>query len=64
MLEWTEILKLVGQLTTTGVLAFVAWKLWGKLAETEKQSQAKDAVIAALNEARINDLKVILRQND
>jgi hypothetical protein len=64
VLEWTEILKLAGQLTTTGVLAFVAWKLWGKIAELEATIKAKDVVILNLQDSRINDLKTIARQND
>lgn len=61
---WPEIIKLAGQLTTTGVLAYFAVYFRG-LAE------AKDKEIARLNEdrlrlgnERIADLQSMLRQHD
>lgn len=68
--QWTiaDSIKILGQLSTTGVLAYVAWKFWGKLEqkdlETAAKLAAKDAEIAALNEKRVNDLKAIAKQND
>jgi len=57
-MEWLELLK--GPLASTpiaAVLAFATWRLWLK-------NEAKDAEIARLNQARIDDLKEIAKLDD
>lgn len=53
-MEWLEIVTKLG---LTGALAFAVWTLW-----SQNREQAKE--IARLNEARIADLRAILKQID
>lgn len=53
-MEWLEIVTKLG---LTGTLAFAVYTLW-------QQTRAQTAEIARLNEARINDLRAMLKQDD
>lgn len=64
-MEWQTIINgAIGSSPVAILLGFVSFKLWGKLEEKEKVIQSKDLEIAALNEKRVNDLRVIAKQND
>lgn len=58
-MEWTQkmIDVLTGPLPVAGVLGHICVKLWAKLEE-------RDKTIAALHEARLNDLKAMVRPDD
>lgn len=65
-MEWDKILgSLLGSSPLAGGLAFVAWTVWKKLeqkeAEHAKALEAEKAENERLQQARIDDLKEILR---
>jgi hypothetical protein len=57
---WDQILNsLFTASPLAGVLGYVGYKLWGKLAEKDKVIAEKDQEISDLNDRRIRDLKRI-----
>jgi len=63
--EWNEVQNvLTGPLPVAGVLGTIVKVLWAKLEQRDKELAAKDAVIATLQDARITDLKAMLRPDD
>lgn len=62
---WNEIQAiLTGPLPVAGVLGLIVKVLWAKLEQRDKELDAKDLVIAQLQDARIADLKKMLRPDD
>ena len=53
-MEWLEIVTKLG---LTGALAFAVWTLWSQNREQSKEIQR-------LNEARISDLRAMLKPDD
>ena len=56
-MEWQKILEsLAGSGPLAGVLGFAVWRLWDKC-------QALDAKVDAIQAARLNDLREMLKPN-
>ncbi len=64
-MTWDAIISgLLGSSPLAGAMGVACWKLWEKVNTKEKVIEDKDRQIAALNEARLSDLKAMLKQDD
>jgi mRNA-degrading endonuclease toxin of MazEF toxin-antitoxin module len=64
--EWQQktIDVLTGPLPVAGVLGRICLVLWSEVKSLQKEAKAKDVHIQALNDARIADLKAMVRPDD